>query len=101
MRRRRLIEEALVDAYEEDEQHGAFLAMLDVHVTCPFAALVVGEEVEVRGFAWAGTPHEIVALCRRNGRIHRVNVTALQWAGKRAVRAEWVDAYRAWLTGDW
>lgn len=98
---RRLIEEAVVDAYGEDEQHGAFLAMLDDHVSCPFTALVVGEEVEVRGFDWAGAPHEIVALCRRKGRTHRVSVTALEWAAKRPAGAEWFDAYRAWLKGGW
>jgi hypothetical protein len=53
---RRLIEEALVDAYGQDEQHGAFLVMLDDHVACPFTALVVGEEVEVRGFGDGGEP---------------------------------------------
>ena len=100
-RLRRLIEEALVDASGEEEQQGAFLVMFEEHVPCPFTALVVGEEVEVRGFDWAGAPHEIVALCRRRGRTYRVNVTALQWAGRRPVGAEWVDAYRAWLRGDW
>ncbi len=98
---RRLIEKALVDAYGEDEQHGAFLVMFEEHVKCPFTALVVGEEVEVRGFNWAGAPQEIVALCRRKGRTHRVNVTALQWAAKRPAGAEWFDAYRAWLKGAW
>jgi hypothetical protein len=63
----RLIEEALVDAYGEDEQHGAFLVMLEDRVARPFTALVVGEGVEVRGFDWAGTPREIVAVCRRKG----------------------------------
>ena len=96
---RRLIEEALVDAYGEDEQHGAFLVMFEEHVTCPFKALVVGEEVDVREFDWAGAPHEIVALCRRKGRTYRVNATALQWAGRRPAGAEWFDAYRAWLKG--
>jgi hypothetical protein len=98
---RRLIEEALVDAYGEEEQHGAFVVMFEEHVKCPFRALVVGEEVEVRGFDWPGAPHEIVALCRRKGRTHRVNVTALQWAGKRPTGGEWIDAYRAWLKGNW
>jgi hypothetical protein len=100
-RLRRLIEEALVDAYGEDEQHGAFLVMFEEHVACPFTALVVGKEVEVRGFDWAGAPHEIVALCRRKGRTHRVNVSVLQWAARRPAGAEWFDAYRAWLTGIW
>jgi hypothetical protein len=81
VRLRRLIEEALVDAYGEDEQHGAILVMLEDRVACPFTALVVGEEVEVRGFDWAGAPHEIVTLCRRKGRTHRINVTALRWGG--------------------
>ena len=73
--------------------------MLEDRVACPFAALVVGEEVDVRGFDWAGTPHEIVALCRRKGRTYRVSVTALQWAGRCPGGAEWLDAYRAWLKG--
>ena len=73
--------------------------MLEDRVACPFAALVVGEEVDVRGFDWAGAPHEIVALCRRKGRTYRVSVTALQWAGRRPGGAEWLDAYRAWLKG--
>jgi hypothetical protein len=71
VRLRRFIEEALVDAYGEDEQHGAFLVMLEDRVACPFTALVVGEEVDVRGFDWAGAPHEIVALCRRKGHTYR------------------------------
>ena len=88
-----------MDAYGEDEQHGAFLVMLEDRVACPFTALVVGEEVDVRGFDWAGAPHEIVALCRRKGRTYRVSVTALQWVGRRPAGAEWLDAYRAWLKG--
>jgi hypothetical protein len=47
-RLRRLTEEALVDAYGEDEQHGAFLVMFEEHVTCPFTALVVGDAVGQR-----------------------------------------------------
>jgi hypothetical protein len=99
VRVRRLIEEALVDAYGEDVQHGAFLVMLKDRVACPFTALVVGEEVDVQAFDWAGAPHEIVALCRRKGRTYRVNAIALEWAGRRPAGAEWFDAYRAWLKG--
>jgi hypothetical protein len=82
VRLRRLIAEALADAYGEDEQHGAFLVMLEDRVARPFTALVVGEEVEVRGFDWAGAPHEIVALCRRKGRTYRVNATAARVGGQ-------------------
>jgi hypothetical protein len=96
-----MIEEAIVDCYTENEQHGAFLVMLEDHITCPFRARVVGEEVEVRGFDWDGTPQGIVAICRRKGRTSRVNVTALEWAGRPPIGAEWFDAYRAWLKGNW
>ena len=98
---RKLIEEAIVDCYTEDEQHGAFLVMFQDQVLCPFKALVVGEEVEVRGFDWDGTPQGIVAICRRKGRTFRVNATALQWAGRPPGGADWFDAYRAWLEGKW
>lgn len=100
-RLRELIEEAIVDCYTEDEQHGGFLVMFQDHVACPFRALVVGEEVEVRGFDWDGTPQGIVAICRRKGQLYRVNATALEWAAGPPVGAEWFDAYRAWLKGKW
>lgn len=100
-RLRPLIEQALVDCYTEDEQHGAFLVMLDEHVACPFKARIVGEEVEVHGFDWDGTSQGIVAICRRKGRRYRVNVTALEWPGRPPTGAIWFDAYRAWLRGAW
>jgi len=40
------------------------------------------------------------AICRRKGRTYRVGVTALEWADRPPVGAEWFDAYRAWLKGD-
>lgn len=100
-RLRKLIEDAVVDCYTEDEQHGAFLVAFQDHVACPFKALVVGEEVEVRGFNWDGAPQGTVAICRRKGRTHQVNVTALEWVARPPAGAEWFDAYRAWLRGDW
>jgi hypothetical protein len=45
----RLLEEALVDAYGEDEQHGAVLVMLEDRVPCPFTALVVGKRSRSEG----------------------------------------------------
>lgn len=43
----KLVEEAIVDCYTEDEQHGSFLVMLEEHLRCPVRALVVGEDVIV------------------------------------------------------
>ncbi|MEK7860854.1 MAG: hypothetical protein AAB284_05815 [Chloroflexota bacterium] len=30
----KLVEEAIVDCYTEDEQHGSFLVMLEEHIRC-------------------------------------------------------------------
>ena len=42
---RRLIDEATVDTYDEEEQAAGFLTMIQNHVPCPFTALAVGEPV--------------------------------------------------------
>ena len=97
---RRLIEEATVDAYNEEEQATGFLTMIQNHVPCPFTALVVGEPVQVVGFDF-GEPYEttVMAVCRRKGKRHKINVTSLEWDGKPPKGVEWVEAYRAWLRG--
>jgi len=94
----KLVEEAIVDCDTEEEQHGSFLVMLEEHLRCPVRALVVGEDVTVVGFD-RDSPGEIVARCRRDRRVHRANVTALEWSGAPAQGAEWIEAYRAWLRG--
>jgi len=99
-RLRGLVEDATVDCYTDEERHWAFLSILQGHIACPFRALVVGEEVEVCGFDWDGTPQGIMAICKRKGRTYRVNATALEWAGRPPAGAEWFDAYRAWLEGN-
>ncbi|MHB8512464.1 MAG: calcium-binding protein [Actinomycetota bacterium] len=93
-----MIEEAIVDCYNEDEQHGGFLVMLEENLACPMSALVVGAEVTVSGFDW-NPPGEIVARCRRGDREHMINVTALEWPGSQPSGAEWIQAYRLWLRG--
>ena len=93
-----LIEEAIVDCYNEDEQHESFVVMLEEHLTCPVRALVVGHPVTVLGFD-RDPPGEIVAKCRTGQRTHRINVTALEWPGAPSKGAEWIEAYAAWLRG--
>jgi hypothetical protein len=100
-RMRELIEEAIVDAYGEEEQEGGFLVMLQDNLATPFKALVVGEEVAVRAFDLGLGGRGIVAVCNRKGRKYRVSVTSLEWVAKPPKGAEWVEAYKAWLSGNW
>ena len=96
----RLIEEATVDAYNDEEQATGFLTMIQDHLACPFTALVVGEPVQVVGFDF-GEPYEttVMAVCRRKGKRYKINVTSLEWEGRPPQGAEWIEAYRAWLRG--
>lgn len=91
-----LIEAAIVDAYNEDEQEGGFLVMLEEHLAIPFAANVIGEPVEILGFDLANRGQGIVAKVRRKGRKFQVNVFELEFDSPPPKGAEWIDAYRLW-----
>ena len=42
-----MIEEATVDAYNEDEQAGGFLSLIQDHLELPFKTEVLGQAVQV------------------------------------------------------
>lgn len=64
-----MIEEATVDAYNEDEQLTGLFTMLEEYLGLPFTTAVLGVEVTVQGVDL--TPDgRIVALCSR-GRIRQ------------------------------
>lgn len=44
-----LIEEAIVDCYDESEQICGFLNMLEEYLSTPFSARVVGVQVSIEG----------------------------------------------------
>lgn len=96
-----MIEEALVDCYTEDEQHEAFVVMLEDHIQCPFQARVIGEEVTVLGFEREDSFGEILVQCKRGKRTYSINVTALEWSAQSPKGSEWIEAYRAWRRGGW
>lgn len=99
-RLREMIEEAIVDCHNEEEQHEGLFVALEEHLAFPFPGLVVGEGVMIIGLD-RDPPGEVVAKCVRADRQYRINVTNLEWAGDPPDGAEWIAAYRAWLTGQW
>lgn len=62
---KRLIEEAVVDAYNEEEQTVGFLTMIQEHLALPFSVNVLGVEVVVEKVDMA-RDGQIVAVCRRD-----------------------------------
>jgi hypothetical protein len=60
----KLIEEAVVDAYGEEEQVGGFFTMMEEHLALPFSANILGVDVVVGKVDM--TRSRIVATCRRD-----------------------------------
>lgn len=94
-----LIEEALTDAYG-DEQPGAFLVALSDGVEVPFMARALGVNVRVEGFDTAPGSEIAVALCRIGRRKHRVLLTEIEWDPPGPKGVEWIEAYKTWISGD-
>jgi len=90
-----LIEEATVDAYNDDEQLTGLFTMLEEHLGLPFTTTVLGVEVTVRGIDL--TPDgRIVALCSRGGVRQSIGILELPLPSPAPEGAEWIDAYRHW-----
>jgi len=94
-----LIEEATVDCYSEEEEHTGLLTMIEDNLVCPFQAKVIGEKVTVVALEWPETGYGMMAVCERNGKQHRVDITSLEWVKPLPEGFEWVEAYFAWREG--
>ena len=98
---REIIEEATVDAYGDEEQESGFLVVIEDNLPFPFKALVIGEEVEVIGVDIGPDERGVMAICKRGGKKYRVSVTSLEWKGKPPKEAKFIEAYKAWIRGNW
>ena len=94
-RLRKIIAEATADAHDEEEAVMGFAGLIQEKVFCPFAARVAGEEVQVTGFV-EGKGSDLLAVCAKKGKEHRIHVASIEWAGKPPKGSEWIEAYRLW-----
>jgi hypothetical protein len=94
----RLIEEALVDAYGEEEERTGFYTMLEDHLAVPFKTEVLGVEVTVQGVDLTGDG-QIVAVCARGRLRQAIPILALPLPDPPPTGAEWIQAYRRWVRG--
>jgi len=91
----RLVEEAIVDAYNESEQRIGLYTMIDENLELPFNTEVLGVEVTVERID-LNDAEEIVAICAR-GRIRQaVPIVDLPLPMPLPAGAEWIEAYRRW-----
>jgi hypothetical protein len=89
-----MIEEATVDAYNDDEQLTGLFTMIEEHLAVPFTTTILGVEVTVRKVDL--TADTIVAVCARGGHRQRIDVLDLPLPTPPPDGAEWIDAYRHW-----
>lgn len=94
----KLIEEAVVDAYGEEEQIGGFFTMMEEHLALPFSTNILGadvvvEKVDLTRDGW------ILAICRRDKIRQTIGILDLPLPTPAPGGAEWIAAYRRWCIG--
>jgi hypothetical protein len=93
-----LIEEAVVDAYGDDEQKVGLLTMMQEHLALPFSVSILGIEATVEKVDMT-RDGRIVAVCQRNGIRQRIEILDLPLRKPAPAGAEWIAAYSHWRRG--
>jgi hypothetical protein len=90
-----MIEEATIDAYNDEEQITGLFTMLDEHLALPFGTTVLGVKATVTKIDLT-TGNEIVAICRRENHKQTIPILDLPLPDPPPDGAEWIEAYRRW-----
>lgn len=90
-----LVEEAVVDAYGEDEQFTALHAAIEDNLDVPLYTTVLGVEVTVAKIDLL-PGSGIVAICTRGKHRQAIGILDLPLPTPAPAGAEWVEAYRHW-----
>jgi hypothetical protein len=88
-----LIEEAVVDAYGDEERRMSFFTMLEDNIAVPFETEVLGVQVEVTAIA-LNDAQEIVAVCSRGQHTQRIPLVDLPLPSPPPEGFAWIEAYR-------
>ena len=95
-----LIEEAVVDAYTEEEQVAGFLTMIEEHLALPFPVKILGVDADVEKVDMT-LDGQIVAICRRGKTRQKIPILDLPLPTPTPAGVEWIAAYRRWCQGSW
>ena len=90
-----LVEQAVVDCHDEEEQLTGLLTMIEDHLALPFMTRVLGVEVIVERVDFS-EDDEIVAFCRRGRERQSIPLLELPLPSPPPTGAEWIHAYRHW-----
>lgn len=90
-----LAEEALTDAYGDEEQVSGFYTMMENDLQLPFETEILRVKVTVESIDLTGD-NDIVAVCRRGKTRQRVSIRELPLPTPPPDGAQWIAAYRHW-----
>ncbi len=90
-----LVEQATVDAYDDEEQLTGLYTMLSEHLAVPFKTVVLGVEVTVKKVDLL-PGSQIVAVCTRGRHRQAIGILDLPLPDPVPEGAEWIEAYRYW-----
>jgi hypothetical protein len=93
-----LVEEAVVDAYGDEEQTVGFFTMIEEHLALPFSVSIMGVEAAVEKVDLT-RDCRIVAVCKRDGVKQRIEILDLPLPKPAPAGAEWIAAYSHWRRG--
>ena len=95
-----LIEEATVSCYDEEEAFWGIFCALQMNVSFPLRAAVGGEGTNLIGLDEPSSSPQggVMARVEKSGQEETVALTALELVDADPVSAEWLAAYRYWLT---
>jgi len=94
----KLIEEATVDCYDEEEQASGFFTMIEDNLALPFVTRVLGIEVSVVAVE-IDDDGGLKAVCEHGGERQRIGLTDLPLPSPPPSGAESIAAYRHWMRG--
>lgn len=96
-----LVEQALVDAYGDDEQMVGFYTMINDNLALPFTTTILGVEANVERVDVAASG--IVAICARGADRQAIPIPIpildLSLPVPPPPGSEWIAAYRRWAGG--
>jgi hypothetical protein len=95
----RMVEEATVDAYGDEEMFMGILYALSDNLAFPFKAKVLGATVEVIGIddhnsRWG---RGILAQVKKSGREYTIGVVELELEPDDTRNAKWIEMFHYWL----
>jgi hypothetical protein len=90
-----LIEDATVDAYDEDEQPAGFHAVMEERLAVPFRTTALGVEVTVTKIDLL-SGSGIAAVCSRGKHWQATSILDLPLSVASPAGAGWISAYRRW-----